>query len=55
MFSPITAATTKGYLCEVKDVLTNLVMVNILQYIQISSYHIVHLKLTQGYMSIMSQ
>ena len=48
-------ATTKWYSCEVKGVLANLTVVIILQYICISKNHILHLKLIQGYMSIVPQ
>ena len=37
------------------DVLTNLIVVIILQYIIIPNHHIVHLKLIHCYMSIISQ
>ena len=39
---------------EVIDMLTNLIVVIILQYIGISNYYIVHLKITQCYMPIIS-
>lgn len=38
--------------CEVMDVVTNLIAVVIVQYIHISNYHIVHVRLTQCCMSI---
>ena len=37
------------------DVLTNLGVVIILQYIGVLNHHVVHLKLTQSFMSIISQ
>ena len=37
------------YNCGVMDMLTNLIVVIILQYIHISNHHIVYLKLTQYY------
>ena len=42
-------------ICEVKDMLTTVIAVKILQYIEISNYHIGCLKLAQYYMSILSQ
>lgn len=44
--------TTKWYSCEVKGVVTNHTVVIILQYICVSKNHILHLKLMQGYVSI---
>ena len=38
---------TKWQLCEVKNVLANLILTNILQYIVVSNHHILYLKLTQ--------
>ena len=39
---------------EMKDELTNFIMMISLQYTY-QNYHIIHLKLTQGYMSIITQ
>lgn len=39
----------------VKDVLTHLIVVNILQYMHVPSYHIVHLKLSEWCMLIIYQ
>ena len=36
--------TTKWQLCEVKDVLTNPIVGNSLQYMQVSNHPIIHLK-----------
>lgn len=36
-------------------ILTNLIVIIILQYVCVSSYHVVHFKLTQYYISIISQ
>ena len=47
--------TKKMWLCKVMDVLTNLSVVIILQYIGVLNHHIVYLKLTQSFMSIISQ
>lgn len=41
-------------LCEVIDVLSNLIVVNVSQYLHISN-HTVHLILTQRYLTIISQ
>ena len=38
--------------CEIMGMLTNLIVVIILQYICISDHHVVHLKLIQYHMSI---
>ena len=46
---------TKWQLCEVKNVLANLILTNILQYIVVSSHHILYLKLTQINISSTSQ
>ena len=48
-----------GVICRLhtpfSEVLTNLIVVIISQYIHISNHYVVHLKLTQCYMSIISQ
>lgn len=45
----------KEVVCEVIQELVNATVVIILQYINVSDQHIVHLKLTQCYKSITSQ
>ena len=47
--------TQKMLLCKVMGVLANLSVVIILQYIGVSNHHIVHHKLTQSFLSIISQ
>ena len=42
-------------ICDVMEVITNLIVVIILQCTYVPNHHIVHLKLTQHYMSIISQ
>lgn len=51
----IFATHAKKELCKVIDVLTNLAVVIILQYIHISNHDVLHLKHTQYYMSTISQ
>lgn len=46
---------TKRQLCDMMEVLSNTVLVIILQYISGSNQHIAHLQLTQCHMSIISQ
>ena len=54
-FNVLTMTAIKWWLCEVKNVLTSLIVVNILQYVRILNQHNVHFILTQCYMSIISQ
>ena len=46
-FFNITTIATKGKLCEVKNVLGILIVLNISQHIPVSNHPIVHPKLTQ--------
>ena len=46
---------TQWQLCEVMDVLTNLFVVIILQYIRASNHHVVHLKRTVLYVNYISK
>ena len=42
-------------ICEMMEALTKLIVVIISQCIRVSNHHVVYLKLTQCYMSIISQ
>ena len=44
----------KWQLCEVMEILTNLIVVIILRHIHVSNHHIVHLKITQLYVNFIS-
>ena len=52
MFSP---EKKNGQLCEGMEVVANTMVVITLQFINGSNHHVVHLKLTQCYVSIICQ